>query len=65
MRIAALSIRLDDPASAARWLLKAADTNPSDTMTLGALAAAQRKAGDNDGAAATIARRNKLLGVDK
>jgi tetratricopeptide (TPR) repeat protein len=65
MRIAALSIRLDDPASAARWLHKAADANPSDTMTLAALAAAQRKAGDNDGAAATIARRNKLFGVDK
>lgn len=65
MRIAALSIRLDDPASAVRWLRKAAAANPSDTMALTALAVAQRKAGDNDGAAATIAQRNKLLGVDR
>jgi tetratricopeptide (TPR) repeat protein len=65
MRIAALSIRLDDPASAVRWLRKAAAANPSDAVVLTALAVAQRKAGDNEGGNATIAQRNKLLGVDR
>jgi tetratricopeptide (TPR) repeat protein len=65
MRIAALSIRLDDPASAVRWLRRAVAANPSDAVVLTALAVAQRKAGDNDGAATTMAQRNKLLGVDR
>src|SRR5262249_11080810 len=44
MRIGALSLRLNDPASAVRWLQKAAEANPSDANLLASLAAAQRKA---------------------
>jgi tetratricopeptide (TPR) repeat protein len=44
-RIAALSLRLNDPASAVKWLQKAADANPSDTKLLTALENAQRRAG--------------------
>ena len=46
-RIASLSIRLNDPASAVRWLLKAATANPSDTSVLALLADAQRRAADS------------------
>jgi tetratricopeptide (TPR) repeat protein len=60
MRIAALSIRLDDPASAVRWLQKAADANPSDTKVLASLADAQRSAGDDEGAARTTARLHEM-----
>jgi tetratricopeptide (TPR) repeat protein len=56
MRIAALSNRLNDPASAARWLQKAADASPMETKLLAALADAQFKAGDPDAARGTIAR---------
>jgi tetratricopeptide (TPR) repeat protein len=45
LRIAALSMRLNDPASAVRWLQKAADANPSDTKVLALLADAQRRVG--------------------
>jgi tetratricopeptide (TPR) repeat protein len=45
MRIAALSLRLNDPASAVKWLQKAANANPSDTRLLSALENAQRRAG--------------------
>ena len=55
-RIAALSMRLDDPASAARWLQQAADANPAEVRLLASLAEAQFKAGDRDAARATIAR---------
>jgi tetratricopeptide (TPR) repeat protein len=60
LRIAALSIRLNDPASAVRWLRKAADANPSDTKVLASLADAQRKAGDDEGAAKTAAHQLEL-----
>jgi Flp pilus assembly protein TadD len=55
-RIAALSIRLDDPASAVRWLQKVADVTPSDVKALAALAEAQIKAADFDAARKTIDR---------
>jgi tetratricopeptide (TPR) repeat protein len=55
-RIAALSIRLNDPASAVRWLQKVADASPSDVRGLVALAEAQLKAGDVDAAGKTIDR---------
>jgi tetratricopeptide (TPR) repeat protein len=60
LRIASLSLRLNDPASAVRWLQRAADANPSDVKVLASLANAQRKAGDEEGAARTIARRLAL-----
>jgi len=44
-RIASLSIRLNDPASAVRWLQKAAEANPSDANVLASLADAKRRAG--------------------
>ena len=56
MRIAALSLRLNDPASAVRWLQNAADANPSDTKVLAALADAQLRTGDSNRARETIAR---------
>jgi tetratricopeptide (TPR) repeat protein len=56
MRIAALSLRLNDPASAVRWLQRAADANPSDTKVLAALADAQLRNGDSNRALETIAR---------
>jgi len=55
-RIAALSMRLNDPASAIRWLQKASDANPSDGKVLLSLADAQFRAGDVDGARKTVAR---------
>jgi tetratricopeptide (TPR) repeat protein len=45
LRIASLSMRLSDPASAVRWLQKAAAANPSDAKVLAMLADAERKAG--------------------
>jgi tetratricopeptide (TPR) repeat protein len=56
MRIASLSLRLNDPESAVRWLQKAAKANPSDAKMLASLADAQLRAGDGDGARQTIAR---------
>jgi tetratricopeptide (TPR) repeat protein len=56
MRIAALSIRLNDPASAVRWLQKAVDANPSDVKLRASLADAQQRAGDDDAARQTIER---------
>ena len=58
-RIAALSTRLNDPASAARWLQKAVDAGGPgsvDAPLLASLAEAQLKAGDADAAQATVAR---------
>jgi tetratricopeptide (TPR) repeat protein len=46
-RIAALSMRLKDPASAVRWLQKAADANPSDAKLLASLADARRSLAAN------------------
>ena len=45
--IGSLSIRLNDPASAVRWLQKAADANPSDAKVLASLADAKRRAGES------------------
>jgi tetratricopeptide (TPR) repeat protein len=56
LRIAALSLRLNDPAAAVRWLQSAADANPSDAKVLASLADAQLKAGDGDAARQSIAR---------
>ena len=55
-RIAALSTRLNDPASAARWLQKAVDAGGKDAKLLASLADAQLKAGDADAAQATVDR---------
>jgi tetratricopeptide (TPR) repeat protein len=59
-RIAALSMRLDDAASAARWLQRAANANPADVRLLASLGEAQFKAGDRDAARVTIARALEL-----
>ena len=55
-RIAALSLRLNDAATAVTWLQRAADAAPNDVRTLAALADAQFRAGDRAGATATIER---------
>lgn len=54
--IAAMSLRLHDPADAARWLERAIAVAPSDVTLLAALADAQLRAGDRDAAHATLAR---------
>ncbi len=56
MRIAAFSMRLDDPETAAHWLQRAADVSPTDVRVLASLAEAQLKAGDREAARATAAR---------
>ena len=56
-RIAALSTRLNDPASAARWLQKAVDLagpKGADAKLLTSLADALLKAGDAEAAQATV-----------
>jgi tetratricopeptide (TPR) repeat protein len=53
-RIAALSMRLDDPGAAVRWLQKAVDAGRPNPRLLASLADAQLKAGDTDAAAATV-----------
>jgi len=55
-RIAALSLRLNDPAAAAQWLGRAVSANPNDVKLLASLADAQLRAGDRDGARATVER---------
>src|SRR5262249_29937308 len=59
-RIAAISMRLNDAATAIAWLRRAQNASPHDVHIITALAEAQLKAGDADGARATIAR-----GLDK
>ncbi len=54
--IAALSIRMDDNATAVDWLRKAVNATPSDAKLLGALADAQLRNADVDGARQTLAR---------
>ncbi len=56
MKIAALSLRLDDPAGAARWLRKGLDTAPNDVRLLAGLAEAQVRLGDRDAARVTVER---------
>ena len=55
-RIASLSLRLHDPATAVRWLTKAAASNTNDVRLMTSLADAQVRAGDRAAAQATIAR---------
>ena len=55
-RIAALSLRLNDPAAAVEWLKRAVAATSSDARLLAALADAQIKAGDREAAKATIDR---------
>jgi tetratricopeptide (TPR) repeat protein len=55
-RIGDLCLRLDQAAEAARWLRQAADASGDDPATAGRLATMQLRAGDRDGAAATVER---------
>ncbi len=55
-RIAALSLRLNDPDTAVEWLDRAASASPNDVKLLVLLADAELKAGDAEGAQTTIAR---------
>jgi tetratricopeptide (TPR) repeat protein len=55
-RIAALSLRLDDPATAVEWLHRALAQAPNDVHLLVLLAEAELKGGNRDGARAAIGR---------
>jgi tetratricopeptide (TPR) repeat protein len=55
-RIAALSLRVNDPVTAVGWLTQASAASPNDVRLLTALADAQVRAGDRSAAQATIAR---------
>jgi tetratricopeptide (TPR) repeat protein len=55
-RIAALSLRLNDPDTAVDWLDRAASASPNDMKLLALLADAELRAGDSEAANATIAR---------
>jgi tetratricopeptide (TPR) repeat protein len=55
-RIAALSLRLNEPAVAAAWYQRASDAAPADLQILTALVDAHIKAGDDESARALIAR---------
>jgi tetratricopeptide (TPR) repeat protein len=55
-RIAALSLRVNDPATAVDWLKQAGFRNPNDLRLIAALADAQLRAGNRDAALETIAR---------
>ena len=54
-RIGRLSLRLDDPVTAVQWLRRAAVARAADLALVASLAEAQQRAGDRDGALATIA----------
>jgi tetratricopeptide (TPR) repeat protein len=54
MHIAALSLRLEDAASAVRWLERAVQTSPTDVRVIALLAEAEFRLGDQDAARATI-----------
>jgi tetratricopeptide (TPR) repeat protein len=56
IRLAELSLRIADPASAAVYFLKASDAAPSDATLLARAADAQFRAGDRDTARGTAAR---------
>jgi tetratricopeptide (TPR) repeat protein len=56
LRIADLSLRLNDPDTAVSWLERALRLAPDDLLVLGHLGDAQLRAGDRAGAEATIAR---------
>lgn len=55
-RIASLSMRLNDPATAARWFQRALEASPADVRLLASLADAQFRSGDREAARSTIAR---------
>jgi tetratricopeptide (TPR) repeat protein len=55
-RIAALSLRLNDPDTAVDWLDRATSASPGDLRLLALLADAELRAGDSEAANATIAR---------
>jgi tetratricopeptide (TPR) repeat protein len=54
-RIASLSLRLNDPDTAVRWLTQAVSSNPNDVRLLTSLADAQIRAGRRDAAQTTVA----------
>jgi len=71
-RIATLSLRLNDVATAIEWLHKTAAASPGDVKVLASLAEAQTRYGDFDAARTTIARglekdpsNLQLLGLSK
>ena len=51
-----LSLRLNDPVTAADWWMQAASASPNDARLLASLADAQARRGDAAAAQATIAR---------
>jgi Flp pilus assembly protein TadD len=55
-RIAALSLRLNDPATAVHWFGRAAAAAPADVRVLAALADAHVRNGDPEAARAVVAR---------
>jgi tetratricopeptide (TPR) repeat protein len=55
-RVAALSLRLQDAATAAKWFERAAAANPDDVRLLASLADAQLRSGAREAAERTIAR---------
>ena len=55
-RIAAFSLRLNDPRAAVRWLAQASSANPNDLRLVAALADAQIRSGDRDAARVTVER---------
>jgi tetratricopeptide (TPR) repeat protein len=56
MRIAALSLRLNDPQMAVGWLSQALASSPNDLRLLASLADAQIRSGDRAAAKATVLR---------
>ena len=54
-RIASLSLRLNDPAGAVRWLEQASSAAPEDLHLVALLADAQLRARDRSSAIATVA----------
>ena len=55
-RIAALSLRVNDPQTAVGWLSQASSSNPNDLRLLASLADAQIRSGDRASAKATVTR---------
>ncbi|MGE5245755.1 MAG: tetratricopeptide repeat protein [Betaproteobacteria bacterium] len=64
-RIAVLSLRLNDAATAVRWLDRAVHVSPTDTGLLGSLAEAELRAGRRDEARATLRRALEIDPSDK
>jgi predicted Zn-dependent protease len=56
IRLGELSLRVNDPASAAMYFLKASDDLPNDATPIARAAEAQLRAGDRDTARGTAAR---------